>query len=104
MGVEPGALTSGFGVRGARFGLPVWPALPDTARCGVTVGVGRRARMATPARCCEAVPWYCEAVPKRQGELGTIIGPKKHQRGVLCPIEGCWGPILPFGSCRLGHF
>ena len=61
-------------------------------------------QMATLARCCEAVPWYCEAVPKRQDELGAIIGPKKHQRGVLCPIEGRWGPILPFGSCRLGHF
>ena len=22
----------------------------------------------------------------------------------MCPVEGCWGPILPFGSCRLGHF
>ena len=60
--------------------------------------------LATPARYCVAVPWYCDAVPKRQDELGAIIGPKKHQRGVLCPIEGCWGPILPFGSCRLGHF
>ena len=53
--------------------------------------------LATPAG-------YCSAVPYGQDELGTIIGPKKHQRGVLCPIEGCWGPILPFGSCRLGHF
>jgi hypothetical protein len=34
-GVEPGALTSGFGVRGSRFGLPVWQALPNSAQCGV---------------------------------------------------------------------
>jgi hypothetical protein len=60
--------------------------------------------VATPARCCVAAPWHCDAAPKRQDELGAIVGPKKHQRGVLCPIEGCWGPILPFGSCRLGHF
>jgi hypothetical protein len=44
VGVEPGALTSGFGARGSRFGLPVWPALSDSARRGVAVG--RLARMA----------------------------------------------------------
>ena len=31
VGEEPGAPSSGFGVRGSRFGLPVWPALPDSA-------------------------------------------------------------------------
>jgi hypothetical protein len=45
VGVEPGALTSGFGAWGSRFRLPVLPALPDSAQCGVTVG--RWARMAT---------------------------------------------------------
>jgi hypothetical protein len=39
----PGALSSGFGVRGSRFGLPVWPALPDSTQHGVAVG--RWARM-----------------------------------------------------------
>jgi hypothetical protein len=37
-GAEPGALNSGFGARGFRFRLPVWPALPDSAQCGVAVG------------------------------------------------------------------
>jgi hypothetical protein len=43
VGVEPGALNSGFGARVSRFRLPVWPAPPDSAQCGVMVG--RWARM-----------------------------------------------------------
>ena len=45
VGVEPGALNSGFGVRGSRFRLPVWPVLPDSAQCSFVAVVGRRALM-----------------------------------------------------------
>jgi hypothetical protein len=48
--------------------------------------------------------WYCGAVTSSQDEPGTAVGPKTSKDFYCFPIEGCWGPILPFGSCRFGHF
>jgi hypothetical protein len=72
VGVEPGALNSGFGVRGSRFRLPVWPALPDSAQCCVMVGTRGR-----------VVPCGMFLRVARAGEMFTnnYMGIKPYRRG-----------------------
>ena len=38
------------------------------------------------------------------GSAARLTGRKTLHWGCLGPQGGCWGPVLPFSSCRLGHF
>ena len=50
------------------------------------------------------VPGYYKIVPSRQHEFVTPLGRKILHWECLGPQGGCWGPVLSFSLCRLGHF
>jgi hypothetical protein len=50
------------------------------------------------------VPGYYKTVPSRQREFVALLGRKILHWGCLGLQGGCWGPVLSFSSCRLGHF
>jgi hypothetical protein len=50
------------------------------------------------------VPGCCKMAPSRQCEFLALTGRKCCIGGGLGPQGGCWGPVLSFSSCRLGHF
>jgi hypothetical protein len=60
--------------------------------------------MATLAGHYFVVPGCYKIAPSRQHEFVTLLGRKILHWVCLGPQGGCWGSVLSFSSCRLGHF
>ena len=81
-----------------------WPNKPNPAMHTPERALSVRKNVATLAWYYFIVPGYYKTVPSRQHEFVTLLGRKMLHWVCLGPQGGCWGPVLSFSSCRLGHF
>jgi hypothetical protein len=66
---------------------------------------GKRLKKMFRGQFLATLAWHCLTAPECQHEFVAPTGRKMLHWGCLGPQGGCWGPVLPFSSCRLvGQF